>query len=48
MSDNDTTDQGPEPLTRDFQPCPEGCGDPLNVHSDDLGCWMCDCTYGRK
>jgi hypothetical protein len=32
-------------------PCPapyEGCDHDLTVHSADLGCWLCDCTYGRQ
>jgi hypothetical protein len=43
--------QGPVPLGSG--PCPAGCGDPgdphpLEVHSAELGCWLCDCTYGRE
>lgn len=37
---------GPVPLTGQAAPCPE-CSEPLSVHSADLGCWLCDCTYGR-
>ncbi|WP_327591269.1 hypothetical protein OHA25_61090 (plasmid) [Nonomuraea sp. NBC_00507] len=28
-------------------PCPRDCGHGLDAHSADLGCWLCDCTYGR-
>jgi hypothetical protein len=28
-------------------PCPRACPHPLTVHSTDLGCWLCDCTYGQ-
>ena len=39
---------GPVPLSpRIPLPCPKGCPDPLTVHSQDLGCWLCDCTYGQ-
>ena len=45
-----TGDDGPmahEPLAAASLPCPDGCADPLSVHSADLGCWLCDCLYGR-
>jgi hypothetical protein len=42
---------GPVPLASEpGATCPdpyEGCGHDLTVHSADLGCWRCDCTYGR-
>jgi hypothetical protein len=38
---------GPVPLADRPAPCPDGCGHPLTVHSADLGCWLCDCVYGR-
>jgi hypothetical protein len=31
---------------RDDAPC-QLCSDPLGVHSTGLGCWLCDCTFGR-
>jgi hypothetical protein len=44
-------DRGPVPLSdTPGTPCPsgyEGCQHDLTVHSADLGCWLCDCTYGR-
>lgn len=39
---------GPVPLPDIPAPCPDGCGHPLTVHSADLGCWLCDCVYGRQ
>jgi hypothetical protein len=38
----------PVPLSDRPVPCPDGCPHPLTVHSADLGCWLCDCTYGRR
>jgi hypothetical protein len=38
----------PTPLSPTVSlPCPHGCDHPLTVHSVPLGCWLCDCTYGR-
>lgn len=45
------TRAGPVPLAdMPGTPCPSGyvgCDHDLTVHSADLGCWLCDCTYGR-
>lgn len=38
--------RGPVPLAPSGA-CPAGCGHGLEVHSSDLGCWLCDCTHGR-
>lgn len=38
----------PIPLSDTPVPCPERCEHPLTVHSADLGCWLCDCVYGRS
>jgi hypothetical protein len=40
-------DMAPEPLAEGNLPCPDGCEHPLSAHSADLGCWLCDCLYGR-
>lgn len=37
----------PVPLGEPGQPCPAGCDEDLSLHSADLGCWLCDCIYGR-
>lgn len=37
----------PVPLASQPILCPVACGHLLTVHSADLGCWLCDCTYGR-
>ncbi len=46
------TDDAPIPLADTpgtLCPAPyEGCDHDLTVHSADLGCWLCDCTYGRQ
>jgi hypothetical protein len=36
------------PLAEIPAPCAAGCEHPLTVHSADLGCWLCDCVYGRE
>jgi hypothetical protein len=42
------TGRAPQPLSAQIPlPCPRSCPHPLTVHSTDLGCWLCDCTYGR-
>jgi hypothetical protein len=38
--------RGPRPLAPSGT-CPRECGHGLEVHSDALGCWLCDCTHGR-
>jgi hypothetical protein len=38
--------RGPRPLARSGA-CPAACGHGLEVHSEALGCWLCDCTHGR-
>lgn len=40
------TDDPEVPLSFDEEPCLE-CPHDLTAHSRRLGCWLCDCTFGR-
>jgi hypothetical protein len=41
------TDDPEVPLSIDEESCPAGCPHDLTAHSRRLGCWLCDCTFGR-
>ena len=43
----DRGEPAPVPLATHPIVCPVRCGHLLTVHSAELGCWACDCTYGR-